>query len=227
VESLPAGVDLAVPKIPEVGRTGATVGGRAFRIGQLFNQVTGSGDRLLFVLRRDGLAQISQTAALLLQAGGAGEPVRLDAAAVAAAPISSDRSMAGLLPDLGTARWEDPRGRALCAQQQPSGTDAVDSTVVLTAAENAMVGESGSVTVRARVGTAMLGYPVPRPTSQQAAGRYLISEDGMVYQIADTDALKALRLAGCRQVPIPRYLLLGIPAGPVLSRSAIAVSGQG
>ncbi|MEU7906150.1 type VII secretion protein EccB [Actinoplanes sp. NPDC049118] len=222
--ALPDGDPIGVPEITGTGDDGPPVAGRRHPLGQLFTQPSPSGAEQLFVLRPDGLAAVSRTAFLLLGAGSRGDPVALQAGDVVAAPRSGDRSLAGLLPDLDRARYDEPGGRVLCARQSPAGAQAVDTAMVFTDRAHSALRADGTPAVRARPGTGMVVLPVPVAPLQPVPDLCLVSDEGVRFRLPDNDTLSALRLAGTPPVPFPAGLLETVPEGPVLSRKAIATN---
>lgn len=226
LDGLPDGDALAAPDVPGRGSTGPQIGGRTYQVGQLFTQPTSTGEDQLFVLRGDGLAPVNRTAFVLLQTGSR-DAVELRSADVAGAPRSADRSLAGLLPDLATAKWQDPAGLVLCERQVPSGKESVTSTVVLTDRADAALRVDGTPRVNVRPGTGMVVYPIPLPAMVKTPEPYLISDEGLRYSLPDSDALSSLKLSGAPLVPFPRDLLNAVKSGPVLSRKAIDLTEEG
>jgi type VII secretion protein EccB len=227
LSQLPDGSQIGAAQIDGLGSPGPTVDGRAFPVGQLFRQNgSGSGEQL-FVLRRDGLAPLSRMEFMLLQAKTQGaKPIDLDAAAVVAAPRSIDRSLTQRLPDLSAAQWQDHRGEALCLRQE-SNDNAVASSVVLVAREHSAITAEGEPGVHVKAGSGMVVVPFPVLEKQTGRERFLISEEGARFRLPEDEDVQALGLGGARQAVFPRGLLDLLPNGPVLSRKAVIVSGEG
>lgn len=223
---VPSGDDLDVPTVPGAGSAGGTVGGREVRVGALFTQATASGDEQLFVLRRDGLAPVNRTVFQLLQASGGTDPVALNAAEVADAPRSGDRTLTEPFADLSGARWEDGGGRALCQRQAPAPGDTFVTSLVFTAPDQAGITATGGSAVRLRPGSALVAYPVPRPKGAKP-DPYLIADQGLRHHLPDQQAMASLKLNPAYQVPFPRILLESVPNGPALSRAAIVTEREG
>ena len=216
---------LAVPKIPGRGTPGPKVAGSTYPVGQVFSQAGGNGDQL-FVLRQDGLAAVDRTAYLLLQSASP-TPVQLDAAQVASAPRSGDKSLTGLLPALGSAKWQDLAGQVLCQYQEPASAKSVNFAVVVTDRANAALRADGSPRVNVRPGTGMIAYPVPMPTTMSIPKPYLISDEGISYSMPENETRTALKFSPSAMVPFPEGLLKTIKSGPVLSLKAIDVTEGG
>ncbi|GAA4826684.1 type VII secretion protein EccB [Saccharopolyspora rosea] len=216
LNAVPDGPALVPATIDGAGSPGPAVDGHPGKVGQLFEQQAANGEVESFVLRKDGLAPVSGTERMLLEAApGASEPVRIDAAAVAAAPHSADRSLTQRLPDLSGARYQG--GDGLCLRQTPSGT-RVDSQVVTTSRP--------ATGVQLRPGTAALVAAMPIPPGRRIPDRYLVA-DGAKYLVPDDDSLRALGFAGAPIHPIANELLAAMPTGPVLSRAAVGASQEG
>ena len=216
---------LSVPTIPGRGTNGPKVAGHTFKVGQVFSQSGANGDQL-FVLRKDGLAAVDKTAYLLLQSASAA-PVELDSADVAAAPRSDDKSLTDLLPELGSAKWQDIDGKALCQYQEKSTDKSVNFAVVLSDPAFAGLRADASPRVNVRPGTGKVVYPVPIADDVRRPEPWLISDEGIRYSLPDNETLAALGFGGSQMVPFPRELLGLIKSGPMLSAKAIDVSEGG
>lgn len=225
LDALPDGPALAPAAIDGAGTRGPAVGTGAHRVGQLFEQRAANGDVQLFVLRDDGLAPLSQTEFLLLDAAeGSREPIRIDAAAVASAPRSADRSLTRRLPELSAARWQDRGANAICLRQVPAG-ERVASQVVF-AGPDVAVGQGGGTGVHLRPGTGVVVAAVPVPHGRRMPDRYLIT-DGEKYLLPDDDSMRALGYSGVPVRPMANDLLDTVPSGPALSRAAASASEKG
>ncbi|MEU4164140.1 type VII secretion protein EccB [Actinoplanes sp. NPDC026670] len=222
LDTVPAGDPVTVPAIPGAGDSEVTVDGRRVQVGALFSQSVNGGEQY-FVLRRDGLTAINRTVLLLLQTAYRTRPVTLDAAAVAAAPRSAERSLTALFDGLADAVPLET-GPVLCQRQTPSGKNGIDSQVVVTAPGDAALGADGTGRVRLPAGAGMVVNPVPATTPGGLPDPYLIADQGQRYRLTDRTATSALGLADGYQVPFPRALLARIPAGPDLAVAAITTS---
>ena len=222
---LPDGPSIGVPRIGGAGRPGPVIAGRARPIGALFSQEISIGARY-YVLRPDGLAPVNDTALLLMGAGGGGPPVRLTAADVVGAPQSADRTLAGLLPGLNRATYQDLGGDVVCQRQQPRGDGTVTAALALTAREYAGLRADGTAGLLMRPGTGMVVTPIPSVNSQRPRP-VLITEEGRRYLLAADDVLSAFAISGDSIVPFPADELAVVPAGPVLSRAVAASIAEG
>jgi ESX secretion system ATPase EccB len=204
---LPTGRPVVAAAIPGAGAPGIPVGGIPARVGTLFTTDAG-GARQYYVLRSDGLAPITGTEAALFAVAGVAAPTQVSPAAIAAAPVSADRSLLDRLPDLlsGPAFG----GGALCVAQsspgQPQQTRVVADPDPRTATEPAVV-------VPPRGG--MLVQP-PGGTQRSPAPEFLITDTGEKFLIVGGDALNALGYGSANPNIMPAALIDLIPSGPVL-----------
>lgn len=217
LDALPVGRELAAADIPGAGTPGPEIGGRPRELGDLFRL---TGDQL-FVLLGDGLAPVSGTEfALLAARPDSTPPADLTPAEVAAAPRSADDSLLSRTPDLTGIEALDPGRTPLCVRQRPAG-DGLRATVVL--AE----GDTGAPGVRVAPGTGLLAVPSSAVREPGTPALHLITDQGVRYRIPDAESASALGFADVAPVPLPDGLLLGLPTGPVLSRSALTQNEKG
>ncbi|MER7913730.1 type VII secretion protein EccB [Streptomyces sp. NPDC096068] len=223
--SLPLGRALTPAAVRHSGADGPPVGGSPAEVGSLFRSTAGGAERT-YVLLDDGLAPVTATEAALLAAlPGHREPALLDAALLAAAPVSANRSLLTRLPDLlrdGTVL--DTGDAPLCLRQTARGA-AVRSTVVLGTPAQRPSAEAASApeaTVRITVpnGSGMLATPYPAAPGTRRPERHLITDRGVRHRLADDRAASALGYAGAPAVAVPRSVLALLPAGPVLDTEA-------
>lgn len=219
LDRVPTGVLLGPAELPDAGDPGPPLDGRSYPVGTLFRQRPAAGAEQLFVLRSDGLAPVSRMEFTLAAVRDGGTPVTLDAAAVARAPRSGDRTLVDRLPDLTGFQWRDSDDRVLCLRQRPSGEDSVSSEIVVSDRRSSGVYDNGTTTVLAKAGSGLTVRPVP--TAKVSAEVALISDQGIAYPLADADTVSALKLHAAAAVPFPRDLLAALPQGPVLSRTAV------
>ncbi|ONI83113.1 type VII secretion protein EccB [Actinosynnema sp. ALI-1.44] len=221
LNALVDGPALAPAAIDRAGTPGSPVGGQPRKVGQLFEHQAGNGDTEWFVLRADGIAPVSATEFALLAASTGSQPVRVDTAAIASAPRSSDQSLLKRLPDLSRSRWLDHGQNALCLRQTPVGAQ-VESQIAI-AAGGALAGNS----VQVRPGAGVIVGALPVPAGRKVPDRYLITDEGRKYLMPDDESIKALGLAGAPVRPMAGDMLAGVPSGPVLSKAAAAASEKG
>ncbi|WP_127500464.1 type VII secretion protein EccB [Actinoplanes solisilvae] len=212
---LPDGKPLRAAVIPGAGSPGGSIGGENYQVGRLFEQKS-----QLFVLFKDGLAPIGPTDFLLTAAKSDNPPVRLDAAAVAAAPKSKNKSLAKRLPDFTAMHWQDPGGLVLCQRQAPKDEKTFQTMIVYTSAPASGVDGYGKVRVVAQPGTGMTVTPVPHASTARPPVTF-ISEAGIAYPVADQNTQTALGLNRVPATPFPQSLLSTLEPGPSLSQSAV------
>ncbi|HEX7304357.1 type VII secretion protein EccB [Lentzea sp.] len=218
--ALPAGPDVNAAEIPDRNRK-VEIGGVARQVGTVFRQSVGNGTQNFTVLRADGLAVASRTEAALLEAATGKPAVELDAASIASAPRSADTSLAGRIPDLMASKAISAGEKALCLKQESNGS-AVRSTPVLVDREQARPG------VTLKGGTGVLAASVPAPAAAGAKpDRYLITDRGVKYVLADDETVTALGFGGVQPRPVTKTVLDQIPSGPALSRAAVGVFEKG
>ncbi|MGI5499193.1 type VII secretion protein EccB [Lentzea sp. CA-135723] len=227
----PAAWLAALPDGPEIGPAPVTggapvpVGGTARPVGTVFRQAVANGQENFAVLRADGLAPMSRTEAALLTAGQGTPAVDIDATAMAAAPRSADTSLTTRIPDLLGARSLPVGQRAFCLRQETNG-GTVLSVPVTAERDFAWIGMNAQLGAYLKPGTGLLAASVPAPAGVKP-DRYLITDRGFKFRLADDEAVKALGLGGVTPRPMAADVLAEIPSGPVLSRSAVFERGRG
>lgn len=216
----PTGHTLAPARVPQEGRAGPRIAGRAAKVGRLFRTTVGGGDHH-YVLLSDGVAPISATESALLAARkGATAPERVSPADIAAAPASSDRSLMNRVPDVLDAAPLATRGAALCLRQR-STARSVDSEVVLGYGPAA----SGGPRVLVPPGRGVLAVDQAQLSRGTTAQRYLITDQGVKYPLADDSAARALGYGSARTLVLPERVLALVPQGARLARPTAAVPG--
>ncbi|MFJ3423100.1 type VII secretion protein EccB [Streptomyces sp. NPDC086082] len=201
--AVPTGTALAGPVPSGAGKAAAKVAGQSTVVGQVFRTTTGSAEHY-YVMRSDGLALVNATEyALLTARPGAPAPRQVGQADIAVAPVSSEHATTGRVPDL--TRVRPLEGGTVCV------TDLADGRARITRAAS----ESGGIVLPA--GGGVLAVPDSGRTE------YLITEQGLKYRIADTDAARALGFGDTKhRLTLPAGVLALVPDGPVLSRAAAA-----
>ena len=203
-----------------LGGPGPVVAGVPADIGQVFVQEIGS-ERRLYVLMDDGLAPLTETEAALLDGRADAAPPRpVTAAQVAAAPRSSNLTLMSRLPDMLAAKPIDPSSM-LCVRGSAKGTDGTAEMVLLP-----VVPDPGErVHIDLPPGGGILAGEVPVPAGQRSPDRYLITEQGRKYRIADDASAAALGYGNVTPVAVDSRVLSVIPTGPVLSTAASRSTG--
>ncbi|KJK33674.1 hypothetical protein UK23_45155, partial [Lentzea aerocolonigenes] len=227
LSSLPDGPEVGPAVIPQQGKQNVSVGGTPRPVGTVFRHVAGNGAENFSVLREEGLAPVSRTEAVLLQAKNGGAAVEIGSEVLASAPHSDDDSLVKRVPDLLAAKPVPAGERAFCLRQQPVGVDVASQAVTVDRAD-AGFGMNERIGVRAKPGTGVLAASVPAPKGPGAKpDRYLITDRGLKYRLADDDSISALGFGGVAPVPVAAGVLAQIPNGPALSRGAVGVSVKG
>jgi type VII secretion protein EccB len=210
--AIPAGPALAAPPIAKMGQPGPVIAGRRTPIGSVFEAAAAGTDQY-YVLLADGLAPLSRTEAALLTASGRTGPVQhVSPSVIAAVPASADRSLLGRLPDLLAGTAYQPSGTALCVRQTSPGSSG--ATVITDQAATAGPG------VIVPAGTGMIVEPPPPRSSTGDQPVYLVTDAGVKYELADTNATDALGYSTVTPQVVPSAILDLIPSGPALSVGA-------
>lgn len=227
LSSLPDGPDIGPAVIPDDGRKTVAINGVARPVGTVFRQEAGNGTESFAVLRTDGLAPLSRIEAVLLLAKEGDSAVEISTAVMAAAPRSSDNSLTKRIPDLLNAKSVPTGERAFCLRQRPGGT-SVESQVVTVERSDAGSGMNQRIGAYVKPGSGMLAASVPAPTASGAKpDRYLITDRGFKYRLADDEAIKALGFGGVTPVPLAAEVLAQLPSGPTLSRTTVGAIEEG
>ncbi|MEC3980609.1 type VII secretion protein EccB [Amycolatopsis sp. H20-H5] len=218
--SVPDGPTLAAADIEDAGKPGPDVSGERRKVGQLVRQRAANGAEQLYVVRKDGLAPMTATEfGLLSVRPGAAAPVDVSPQAVAAAPRSADTTLMNRLPDLAHATATVTGSSTVCVRQRPSGATVVGAVVLVEAAVPASE-EPGTVRALVKPGSGMLVASVPAPPGARVPDRFLITDQGIRYPLADNATIEALGFSGVAPVPMAGELLSALPGGPALSRAA-------
>jgi type VII secretion protein EccB len=239
LNALPAGPDLAPPAAPGRGGAGRTLDGSPTRIGQLFTVRDVAGGQKFYLLRADGLAQLSALDATLAladpdtAAAYPGEQVAarpLNAAtpatalAPASAPAGADRLAVAprpvvLGPDRSACVLVTPATQGARARLALAASTAVGGAP---AARPAGAPVDGRLADRVRVGAGRgaLIRPVVAPDVPGIA-YYLLTDVGVRYPIPSSDVVRALGYDPQAAVPMPPQLLELLPAGPALNLAPI------
>ncbi|MEV4759510.1 type VII secretion protein EccB [Micromonospora sp. NPDC049559] len=237
LETVPAGPDLAPPDVPERGAPGPLVDGRPTRIGQLFVARTANGAERHYLLRRDGLSPLGSLAYAIVAAdpatarlydGGPVRPEELSLAALAQAP-TSDRPVlpAGVPAELPRILPARPPGGAWCARHRMAdgGVQIVADAPVTVAGmvTDGLALRRGSRTAAAVSVAPGQGGLVVAGRFGQALGpdRYLVTDAGVKYPVADADSAARLGFPASDARPVPARLLDLLPTGPALGTAMV------
>ncbi|QFZ18582.1 type VII secretion protein EccB [Saccharothrix syringae] len=228
LDALPDGPEVGAARVDGDGKAGPRVADAPHRVGDLFEHDTSSGPQH-FVLRADGLAPLSRTESALVQAKLGRAATRLDTAALAAAPRSADDSLVSRLPDLATTKALVEAGgpdRALCLEQRPSGARVLSELVTADPGHRPAEATADRAATRLGPASGVLAAAVPVADGRKPL-RYLITDQGVKYPLADDESVAALGYGGVTPVPVGTAVLAAVPTGPVLARSAVAVVQKG
>ena len=216
LNALPTGAAVVPPTVPHLGTPGPKVAGDSAEVGTLFSTSAGAGEED-YILLSDGLAPITRTEAALFAVTGGAPPHQISTAAIAAAPVSANRSMLAALPDFLSGPVFNPGSAALCVRQTAPGATSSSSVVTETTA---------SITAApAVVLPADSGMVVEPPGQNPDAANpiiFLITDSGERYLIDSSAALDALGYASAPKVAMPASVIELIPAGPDLDVNAAA-----
>ncbi|GGN05934.1 type VII secretion protein EccB [Streptomyces fuscichromogenes] len=206
--AVPTGAALTAPVPAGAGKPAGQVAGQTAQVGQVFRTSTG-GTAHYYVMRSDGVARVNATEyALLAARPGAPAARQVGQSDIAVAPVSADGgATTGRVPDLTGVR--------ALADGTVCLTEAADGRTRIT------MGVPGAGGVVLPAGDGVLA--VPDGSSSATRAEYLITEQGLKYRIADTDAEKALGFGdGKHRLTLPAGVLALVPDGPALSRAAAA-----
>ncbi|WP_432838022.1 type VII secretion protein EccB [Dactylosporangium sp. CA-092794] len=228
---VPPGSDLAAPSIAGLGEPGPQVDGKPTRIGEIFAAPAAGGSRF-YVLQRDGLSPLSDTAypivagdpaAAAARGGGTG-PVELSPAAKVSLPVSAARVLPDDLPPVPPMIANPGAGQAWCVRTAVT-TGRAD---IVAAAPppvgspqpggNAVLRTSRTVAgVSVAAGAGGLVSPDGTGTAYSA-----ISDAGVRYPLASRDVLTALGYTPSSALVVPPALLELLPVGPLLDPARAA-----
>jgi hypothetical protein len=247
LNAIPAGPDLTPLELPHAGQqTSFKVTGEPADVGQLFqDSVTG----LFYVLATDGLVPVGEVTARLWRNAGAA-PVPATPAQVAAVPVGTWAEPVGLPEKIPIALGKESAAMVCAAYR--GATPYEDPVTVLTYAtvpasipsvnvQAAAVSVADHVAVPGGRG-ALVSMQMP-PGSAAPAAVYLVTDQGIKYQLADsgspgtTDASASpqsnsqstvdtagiedrLGYPGVTPVALPGLFLDLIPRGPALDPTA-------
>jgi type VII secretion protein EccB len=232
LNAVPAGPDLAAPKVPGAGKPGPSLTGRKTRIGGLFVVHPAGGTDQYYQLRREGLTPISSTVADLVQADGATAPATLDPATVTAhlagAPAGSDG-----LPATPPRPATVGDAFAVCVRVTPRDTSPLTEIVVAPAGDAGAGGPmaAGPGITRPCDSVDVIGVPpghgtlaeaLPAAGYTGAPATYLVTDQGVKYPLPSADAAKNLGYGSVAPAKIPGSVLALLPAGPTLDPAVVA-----
>jgi type VII secretion protein EccB len=238
---LPQGDDLAAPDIPHRGDPGPRIGSTETRIGQVLevrtdNTASAAGH---FLVLSDGLAPLSATETALILGdpksrdaypAGSVAAIRVAASDAAALPSSTRKAPSDLppAPPALTQPLQD-RPQDLCVDVQLR-TDGTVASAVLAFSDRAPAARPGQPgrtqtggAIRLVPGSGMLAR-TPTTANNQDAPLFLVTDLGVKYPLASTEAATALGYAqpDNQSTTVPNTLLGLLPTGPLLDPKAAA-----
>lgn len=232
LNAIPAGPDLAAPKVPGDGKAGPSLAGRKTRIGDLFVVHPAGGADQYYLLRQDGLTPITSTIADLVQADGAtSAPAVLDPATVTAHLASGSVGGDGL-PATPPRPVTIGDTSAACVRVTPHGMSPVTEIAVAPARDAAGAPvPTGQALTPSCVPVNLIGVPPGHGTLAEAlpaAGytgtpaTYLVTDEGVKYPLPSADAVKNLGYGSIAPARIPGAVLAPLPTGPALAPASVA-----
>ncbi|MGW3622025.1 type VII secretion protein EccB [Streptomyces sp. NPDC000880] len=241
LDALPEGPDLVARDVAGRGEPGPSLGGAATKAGQLFRVQVPGGSLSWYVLGRQGLEPLTDTAAALLL----GDPLTRKGAYSGQDPevrtLTPDVLGAHLAPGGVDAASDNlpaspPRlvdvseDMTACAVVEAgSGGTRVSSALVPVSALAPLVQRGGTGGIAAcspvhgtvvRPGHGALVRVLGAGGNTMGDTTYLVTEDGVKYRVAGEEALTALGYTAQDARALPSPLLAMLPTGPDLSPAA-------
>jgi type VII secretion protein EccB len=210
IHQLHTGQTLEVPVIDGAGQPGPTVEGIPTRVGDLLTSVVGA-DTQVFVLRKDGIAPVNDTAlALLLSRPGARQPREISTAGLTQLPESADTSTLQGMPNMVTSKTYDAGDSSVCVRQRSVG----DSVGLGSLVTEPLKPSPGRITMHVPGGRGAIAVSEPAPQQAQNRVYYLITDLGEKFRVAQ-QAFGPLQIGG-NAIGVPKEVLDAMPSGPEL-----------
>lgn len=241
--TLPAGRDLDVIDVPGAGRPGVSLDKRSTQVGQILQADNVGAVRRYYLVLAKGLAPITQTEANLVlgapsdkvaHPNGSPRPIQVDAADVTDVPqaanvVEDEDVTAGGYPPVVPQAASIPSGTALCAPLTgaKAGLVSLFSRIPVPSGLDPVTTENASderVAAQVVVPPATGALVTTRVNPSGPAGTtFLLTDTGVKYPVAGTDALAALGYGQVTPTPLNPATLALFPTGPTL---ATAAAGQ-
>ena len=236
LDVVPEGPPLAVPTVPRAGQSPAVSLPFRAAVGDLI-EVDGGGTTLRrYVVLTGGVAPVDPVAAQLL-AGAAQHTVRVAARDIASA-TPSHAQLPAWPQSLALARPPEP-GAPLCITYRPgAATNGRAWNVELSEPATTPLppGARPAAPAAKTRATAATGIAIPPSrgalvhatgTGGLDGGYELITDSGLRYPVADTDAVGKLGYAVQDAVTVPLPFVGLLPSGPALDRAAASAEYRG
>ncbi|MFI2710486.1 type VII secretion protein EccB [Micromonospora sp. NPDC018662] len=234
LNQLPPGPDITPVAVTGRGAAGPVVDGLRTRVGQVFvARVVGTADRY-FLLQRDGLSPIAETALALVLGdpataaaypGAVARPVDLTAGALGRLPMSKQQPLPAGLPPRPPVQASPAADDTWCVQW--SSTDGPARVTARAVPTVTAAGDAPGVGRTEQTATAVLVTPgVGGLVRQGRAGQlngtsyFLVTDAGVKFPVAGDDVLRALGYPVEAARVVPASLLSLLPTGPVLDSAA-------
>lgn len=239
LNALPEGPELVYPQIPGLGQPGPNLAGRQTTIGEVY--FVDYGDRQQFVLvMPDGLAPITKAVSDVIRSdpavanalGGRADASPLGLDDYAQAPRANPPGDVARYPEGVTrpANTDQAQRGVLCVTMTGTGTGNPKPTVSAVArvphqgrAVNRPPGVpvpmADTFYVDAGRGAIVGAVPAPNmPAAVQPNSRFVVTDRGVKFPIANDGALEALGYADAEVARLPVSFLQMLPSGPTLNR---------
>ncbi|MGC4890588.1 type VII secretion protein EccB [Micromonospora sp. DT227] len=234
LDQLPPGPDVTPVPVAGRGAAGPVVDGQPTRIGQVFvARVVGTADRY-FLLLRDGLSPLAETALALVLGdpataaaypGSTVRPLDLSAGALGGLPMSKQPALPAGLPPRPPAAASPAAGDTWCVQwstpELPARVTARAVPTVVPAGDAPGVRRTEQTATSVSVSPGVGGL-VRQGRAGQLNGTsyFLVTDAGVKFPIAGADVVRALGFTVEAARVVPANLLSLLPTGPVLDSAA-------
>jgi type VII secretion protein EccB len=242
LNTIPVGRDMQPPSIADVGKPGPVIGGKASRIGQVYDlQNPATGSHELYVLQTGGLLPISRTVAAMLMVnpdmrnaypGSSVRPLEVGPGDVTSVQLLGADPVSGDLPAVPPSLVDTGAAGEPCLRFDPQ-SDNVSTPALLMlprASEASAVPPAGKHTagttadqVVIPAGGGALVRTVPAPGAPPGT-EFLVTDLGVKYPLVDDTVAGVLGYGHLNPVGIPSALLALLPSGPALDPRQALVS---
>lgn len=242
LNALPSGADLTPPDVVGLGEPGPELGGRATRVGEVFEVAASGAKARYYQLTKVGLTRVTATGAALVLGDKATTEKAYPGRSAGARSLGSNELSGNLAPESGLsdAAKEQPPKPPTPVGPKDDETPCVgvrsskDGTRVSTAlvrgtdlGPTAQAPPEGLVPACVTVnrvavppGGGALVHALGAGGGEVGNTVYLVTDTGMKYRVPDTDTLTALGYTGKAAKGLPSSLLSMLPTGPDLSKKS-------